>query len=182
MKNRPMSKENQSLDKPAADRPPAGKEPAPKGANGYRKTLNLPDTAFPMRGDLARREPGWVARWQDKGVYKRIRARAAGRPIFELHDGPPFANGDIHIGHAINKILKDMVVKCRNLAGYDARYIPGWDCHGMPIEHQIEKEFGKNLPTHEVQSKSRAYATRQIAQQKKASSGSASWATGTTRT
>ena len=112
-----------------------------------------------MRGDLARREPGWVARWQDQGVYKRIRARAAGRPIFELHDGPPYANGDIHMGHAVNKILKDMIVKTRNLAGFDARYVPGWDCHGMPIEHQIEKQFGKNLPTHEVQSRSRAYAT-----------------------
>ena len=135
--------------------------------SGYRKTLNLPDTPFPMRGDLARREPGWVSRWQDQGVYKRIRKHAAGRPIFELHDGPPYANGDIHMGHAVNKILKDMIVKTRNLAGYDARYIPGWDCHGMPIEHQIEKEFGKNLPTREVQSKSRAYATRQVARQMK---------------
>ena len=108
-----------------------------------------------------------MARWQDQGVYQRIRARAAGRPIFELHDGPPYANGDIHMGHAVNKILKDMIVKTRNLAGYDARYVPGWDCHGMPIEHQIEKQFGKNLPTQEVQARSRAYATEQIAQQMK---------------
>ena len=150
---------------PAADAR-AGRDGAGEGS-GYRKTLNLPDTPFPMRGDLARREPGWVARWQDQGVYKRIRQHAAGRPIFELHDGPPYANGDIHMGHAVNKILKDMIVKSRNLAGFDARYIPGWDCHGMPIEHQIEKEFGKNLPTQEVQAKSRAYATRQIARQMK---------------
>jgi len=144
------------------------KNPAPKDdANGYRKTLNLPDTPFPMRGDLARREPGWVERWQRQSAYQQIRAAARGRPLFVLHDGPPYANGDIHMGHAINKILKDIIVKCRNLAGYDARYVPGWDCHGMPIEHQIEKQFGKNLPTHEVQAKSRAYATAQIAKQKK---------------
>ncbi len=133
----------------------------------YRRTLNLPDTAFPMRGDLARREPQWVNRWQDEGVYRRIRSIARGRPIFELHDGPPYANGDIHMGHAVNKILKDMIVKSRNLAGFDARYVPGWDCHGMPIEHQVEKQFGKNLPTREVQARSRAYATEQVARQMK---------------
>ncbi|MGE0801432.1 MAG: isoleucine--tRNA ligase [Lautropia sp.] len=120
-----------------------------------------------MRGDLAKREPGWVARWQDQGVYRRIRAVAKGRPIFVLHDGPPYANGDIHMGHAINKILKDMIVKSRNLMGFDARYVPGWDCHGMPIEHQIEKKYGKNLPTREVQALSRAYATEQVAKQMK---------------
>ncbi|MBA3478363.1 MAG: isoleucine--tRNA ligase, partial [Lautropia sp.] len=170
-----MPKERNSTAKGAAGAASGGRDgtgrDAKQGAaqedGGYRKTLNLPDTPFPMRGDLARREPGWVARWQDEGVYRRIRAQALGRPIFELHDGPPYANGDIHMGHAVNKILKDMIVKCRNLAGYDARYVPGWDCHGMPIEHQIEKEFGKNLPTQEVQARSRAYATRQIAQQKK---------------
>ncbi|HYF60523.1 MAG TPA: class I tRNA ligase family protein, partial [Burkholderiaceae bacterium] len=133
----------------------------------YRATLNLPDTPFPMRGDLARREPKWVAEWEEKGVYKRIRAFSRGRPVFVLHDGPPYANGDIHIGHAVNKILKDVIVKCRNMAGFDARYVPGWDCHGMPIEIQIEKRFGKSLPAAEVQSKSRAYATEQIARQKK---------------
>jgi len=133
----------------------------------YRATLNLPDTPFPMRGDLAKREPKWVAEWQDSGVYKRIRAYSKGRPLFVLHDGPPYANGDIHIGHAVNKILKDVIVKCRNMAGFDARYVPGWDCHGMPIEIQIEKQFGKSLPPAEVQAKSRAYATEQIARQKK---------------
>jgi isoleucyl-tRNA synthetase len=133
----------------------------------YRATLNLPETPFPMRGDLARREPEWVRRWQDEGVYQRIRAHSRGRPVFVLHDGPPYANGDIHIGHAVNKILKDVIVKCRNMAGYDARYVPGWDCHGMPIEIQIEKQYGKMLPAAEVLSRSRAYATEQIGRQKK---------------
>jgi len=132
----------------------------------YRQTLNLPESAFPMRGDLAKREPGWVKQWQDQGVYIRIRQITAGRPLFVLHDGPPYANGDIHIGHAVNKILKDMIVKSKTLAGFDARYVPGWDCHGMPIEIQIEKKFGKGLPTAEVQAKSRAYAQEQIARQK----------------
>ena len=162
-----MSKQNESPAKRPAPAKPADGNGGAREGSGYRKTLNLPDTPFPMRGDLARREPGWVSRWQDRGVYKRIREAAKGRPIFVLHDGPPYANGDIHMGHAVNKILKDMIVKTRNLAGYDARYVPGWDCHGMPIEHQIEKQFGKNLPTQEVQARSRAYATRQIAQQKK---------------
>jgi isoleucyl-tRNA synthetase len=133
----------------------------------YRATLNLPETPFPMRGDLAKREPGWVRDWQQTGVYRRIRAASRGRPVFVLHDGPPYANGDIHIGHAVNKILKDVIVKCRNMAGYDARYVPGWDCHGMPIEIQIEKQFGKSLAPAEVLAKSRAYATEQIARQKK---------------
>jgi isoleucyl-tRNA synthetase len=145
---------------------PAGGKAVPTGRDdAWRDSLNLPDTRFPMRGDLARREPGWVARWQDQGIYRRIRAAKLGQPIFELHDGPPYANGEIHIGHAVNKILKDIVVKSRNLMGFDARYVPGWDCHGMPIEHQIEKRYGKGLPTQEVQARSRAYATEQIASQ-----------------
>jgi isoleucyl-tRNA synthetase len=133
----------------------------------YKKTLNLPDTPFPMRGDLARREPAWVAEWEENHVYQAIRAASKGRPRFVLHDGPPYANGDIHIGHAVNKILKDMIVKSRNMAGYDAHYVPGWDCHGMPIEIQIEKKYGKNLPVAEMQSKARAYALEQIERQKK---------------
>ena len=135
-------------------------------AAGYRHTLNLPDTPFPMRGNLPKQEPGWVKRWQDEGVYRRIRAVAKGRPLFVLHDGPPYANGVIHMGHAINKILKDIIIKSRGLAGYDAPYVPGWDCHGMPIEHQIEKKFGKDLPTSEVQAKCRAYAGEQVEKQK----------------
>ncbi len=129
--------------------------------------VNMTETAFPMRGDLAKREPQWVAQWQQKQLYQRIRKASAGRPKFILHDGPPYANGDIHIGHAVNKILKDMIVKTRQLDGFDAQYVPGWDCHGMPIEIQIEKQFGKHLPTAEVLAKSRAYATEQVARQKK---------------
>ena len=136
-------------------------------ARDYKSTLNLPDTAFPMRGDLARREPEWIAAWQRRGVYAAIRAASKGRPRFVLHDGPPYANGDIHIGHAVNKILKDAVVKSRTLAGFDAPYVPGWDCHGMPIEVQIEKTYGKELSTAETQRLCRAYAKEQIERQKK---------------
>ncbi|MCC6532961.1 MAG: isoleucine--tRNA ligase [Burkholderiales bacterium] len=132
----------------------------------YKKTLNLPDTAFPMRGDLARREPATLERWQREGLYARIREARRGCPRFILHDGPPYANGDIHIGHAVNKILKDIIVKSRTLMGFDAPYVPGWDCHGMPIEVQIEKDHGKNLPAGETQRLARAYATEQIARQK----------------
>ena len=109
----------------------------------YKNTLNLPDTPFPMRGDLAKREPGWLAQWREKQRYQQIRKAAAGRPKFILHDGPPYANGDIHIGHAVNKILKDIIVKSKTLAGFDAPYVPGWDCHGLPIELQVEKQHGK---------------------------------------
>ncbi|MFO1362123.1 MAG: isoleucine--tRNA ligase [Burkholderiales bacterium] len=132
----------------------------------YKNTLNLLDTPFPMRGDLARREPGWVQAWQDTGLYRRLREVCKGRPRFVLHDGPPYANGAIHIGTAVNKILKDMVVKSRTMAGFDAPYVPGWDCHGMPIEVQIEKKHGKNIPAEQTQRLARAYATEQIAQQK----------------
>jgi isoleucyl-tRNA synthetase len=133
----------------------------------YRKTLNMPDTPFPMRGDLAKREPGWVKDWQDKQLYKKIRAASKGRPRFVLHDGPPYANGDIHIGHAVNKILKDIIVRSRTLAGFDAPYIPGWDCHGLPIEHQIEKTHGKHLPADQARAHCRTYAQEQIERQKK---------------
>jgi hypothetical protein len=133
----------------------------------YKDTLNLPETPFPMRGDLAKREPQWVKEWQEKGVYRRLRAIAKGRPRFVLHDGPPYANGDIHIGTAVNKILKDIIVKSKTLAGFDAPYVPGWDCHGMPIEVQIEKKHGKNLPTEQTLRLCRAFAAEQIERQKK---------------
>ena len=139
--------------------------PRPHRRVDYRKTLNLPDTPFPMRGDLPKREPGWVRQWSDEGVYQRLREARHGQPRFVLHDGPPYANGQLHVGHAANKILKDMIVKARQLAGFDSRYTPGWDCHGLPIENQIEKTFGRGLPRADVQAKSRAYATEQIAQQ-----------------
>ncbi|OYU28848.1 MAG: isoleucine--tRNA ligase [Burkholderiales bacterium PBB2] len=128
----------------------------------YRATLNLPDTPFPMRGDLPKREPGWIKAWEEQGTYQRLREARRGAPKFVLHDGPPYANGQIHIGHAANKILKDMIVKARQLEGLDAAYIPGWDCHGLPIENQIEKTHGRGLPRDEVQAKSRAYAGEQI--------------------
>jgi isoleucyl-tRNA synthetase len=109
----------------------------------YKHTINLPQTQFPMKADLARREPITLAYWDELGIYGRQREVARGRPRFVLHDGPPYANGIIHIGHAVNKILKDMVVKSRFLDGYDAPYVPGWDCHGLPIELQIEKKYGR---------------------------------------
>ncbi|AKJ30500.1 isoleucine--tRNA ligase [Caldimonas brevitalea] len=131
----------------------------------YRATLNLPDTPFPMRGDLPKREPGWVKAWDEQGIYKKLRDARCNAPKFVLHDGPPYANGQIHMGHAVNKILKDMIVKARQLAGFNAVYVPGWDCHGLPIENQIEKTYGRKLTREDVQAKSRAYAAEQIAQQ-----------------
>ncbi len=132
-----------------------------------RKTLNLPDTPFPMRGDLARREPGWIEDWRRRDLYGAIRRAAAGRPRFVLHDGPPYANGDIHIGHAVNKILKDIIVRAKTLAGFDAPYVPGWDCHGLPIEHQIEKLHGKHLPAERARQLCREFAAQQVERQKR---------------
>jgi len=140
-------------------------KPADKAASKY--PVNMTDTPFPMRGDLAKREPQWVKQWQDRKIYEKIRQASKGRPTFILHDGPPYANGDIHLGHAVNKILKDMIIKTRQFDGYDAPYVPGWDCHGMPIEIQVEKLYGKNLPTAEVMAKARAYANEQVERQKK---------------
>ncbi len=133
----------------------------------YKKTLNLTDTPFPMRGDLAKREPQWVADWQNDKLYEQIRAASAGRPRFVLHDGPPYANGDIHIGHAVNKILKDIIIRSKTLAGFDAPYVPGWDCHGLPIEHQIEKLHGKHIAGDKVRELCRAFANEQVERQKK---------------
>lgn len=132
----------------------------------YRSTLNLPDSPFPMRGDLPKREPAWVKTWNEEGLYKKLRDARHGAPLFVLHDGPPYANGKLHIGHALNKILKDMIVKSKQLDGFDAQYIPGWDCHGLPIENAIEKLHGRNLSRDDMQAKSRAFATEQIDQQR----------------
>ncbi|MGI9298060.1 MAG: isoleucine--tRNA ligase [Gammaproteobacteria bacterium] len=134
----------------------------------YSDTLNLFDTAFPMRGDLARREPGMLAAWRDGGLYARVRELAAAqrRPKFVLHDGPPYANGDLHIGHAVNKILKDIIVRSKTLDGYDAPYLPGWDCHGLPIEHQVEKTGGDRGAPDAFRRRCRAFAETQIARQK----------------
>src|SRR5690606_29143906 len=136
----------------------------------YKATLHLPATDFPMRGDLPRREPDILARWESEGLYEKLRAHAKGRPLFVLHDGPPYANGAIHLGHAVNKILKDIIVKSRHLAGFDAPYIPGWDCHGLPIEIAIEKKYGKvgvKLDATEFRQKCREYAQSQIEIQRK---------------
>ena len=138
-------------------------------SNNYKDTLNLPNTDFPMRGNLAQREPEMLARWESEGLYRQIREACAGRPKFILHDGPPYANGEIHIGHAVNKVLKDMIVKSRTLAGFDAPYVPGWDCHGLPIELQVEKRVGK--PGQKVSAAAfreacRDYARQQVERQR----------------
>ena len=135
----------------------------------YKHTLNLPETAFPMRGNLARREPEMLQRWQDMDVYGNLRKQREGRDKFILHDGPPYANGSIHIGHAVNKILKDMIVKSRSFMGYDAPYVPGWDCHGLPIEHKVEQEIGKagvKVDYKTFRQACRDYAARQVEGQK----------------
>jgi isoleucyl-tRNA synthetase len=129
--------------------------------------LNLPETNFPMRGDLAKREPAWLKQWQDKKLYQKIRAARKGATKFILHDGPPYANGDIHIGHAVNKILKDIIVKSKTMAGFDAPYVPGWDCHGLPIELVVEKNHGKNIAPAKFRELCRAYAQEQVEKQKK---------------
>src|SRR5579863_6832558 len=131
----------------------------------YKHTINLPQTHFPMKADLAQREPAMVRRWQERGTYLQLRSIARGRPRFVLHDGPPYANGAIHIGHAVNKILKDIVVKSRSLDGCDAPYIPGWDCHGLPIELQVEKKHGRpgqKLDARAFRAACRSYAQQQI--------------------
>ena len=131
----------------------------------YKHTINLPATRFPMKADLAQREPAMVAAWEERGIYAKLRERARGRPRFVLHDGPPYANGAIHIGHAVNKILKDIIVKARSLEGFDAPYIPGWDCHGLPIELQVEKQHGRaggKLDAAAFRAACRAYAAEQV--------------------
>ena len=136
----------------------------------YKSTINLPSTEFPMKADLARREPQMLQWWDEQGIYAQLRATAKGRPTFILADGPPYANGAIHLGHAINKVLKDIVVKSRTVDGYDAPYVPGWDCHGLPIEHQIEKKRGrdiKRLEPRAFRQACREYAQAQVEQQKK---------------
>ncbi len=136
----------------------------------YKATLHLPATDFPMRGDLPKREPDTLARWESQDLYAQLRENAKGRPLFVLHDGPPYANGAIHLGHAVNKILKDIIVKSKYLAGFDAPYIPGWDCHGLPIEIAIEKKYGKvgvKLDAVEFRQKCREYAESQIEIQRK---------------
>ncbi|HHR6079801.1 TPA: isoleucine--tRNA ligase [Providencia alcalifaciens] len=135
----------------------------------YKNTLNLPETGFPMRGDLAKREPQMLERWYKEGLYQAIRKAKSGKKTFILHDGPPYANGSIHIGHSVNKILKDIIIKSKGLAGFDSPYIPGWDCHGLPIEHKVEQIVGKpgeKVSAAEFRAKCREYAKEQIDGQK----------------
>ena len=135
----------------------------------YKDSLNLPFTEFPMKANLAQREPIMLEKWQKLNLYQKICAKNSGKPKFILHDGPPYANGDLHLGHAINKTLKDIVVKSRSLSGFDAPYIPGWDCHGLPIEHNVEKKKGKagQKITHaEFRQACREYAAKQVEIQK----------------
>ena len=136
----------------------------------YKATLNLPKTSFPMKANLAQREPGMLKEWQETKLYQKIREARNGRDKFILHDGPPYANGDIHIGHAVNKTLKDIVIKSRTLMGYDAPYVPGWDCHGLPIEHNVEKKIGKagvKVDYSTFRRKCRDYAMKQVEGQRK---------------
>jgi isoleucyl-tRNA synthetase len=135
----------------------------------YKATLNLPTTGFAMKANLAQREPDMLKQWQASDLYQQIRAARAGREQFILHDGPPYANGDIHIGHAVNKILKDIIVKSKTLSGFDAPYVPGWDCHGLPIEHNVEKKIGKagdKVDVKTFRNKCREYAAKQVEGQK----------------
>jgi len=131
----------------------------------YKQTLNLPATPFPMKAGLPNREPQTLKHWQDIDLYKKLRENAKGRPLFVLHDGPPYANGDIHIGHAVNKILKDIIIKSKTLSGFDAPYVPGWDCHGLPIELNVEKKVGKpgvKVTAKEFRDACRQYAAKQV--------------------
>jgi len=135
----------------------------------YKSTLNLPATGFPMKANLANREGGFLAEWEQSDLYQQIRDKFKGKPTFVLHDGPPYANGDIHIGHAVNKVLKDIIVKSKTLSGYDAPYVPGWDCHGLPIEHNVEKKKGKvghKISADDFRTACRDYADHQIEKQK----------------
>lgn len=131
----------------------------------YKESLNLPQTDFPMKANLSRREPEILARWEGMGLYHLLREQGKGRPRYILHDGPPYANGNIHLGTALNKILKDMIVKSRQMSGFDAVYVPGWDCHGLPIEHQVDRELGPrkaSMTQVEIRRHCRAYAERFI--------------------
>ena len=131
----------------------------------YKESLNLPRTAFPMKAQLAKREPEILRRWEEMGLYERIREKLKGKDKYILHDGPPYANGHIHMGTALNKILKDIIVKSKAMAGYDSIYVPGWDCHGLPIEHEVEKTLGpekERMSKVEVRRRCREYAQRFI--------------------
>ncbi|MEM6486809.1 MAG: isoleucine--tRNA ligase, partial [Pseudomonadota bacterium] len=157
-----------SAETPAADVADQVTQSEAETAPDYRDTLFLPSTDFPMRAGLPKREPQWLERWARQDVYNRLRASAAGRTPFALHDGPPYANGHLHIGHALNKVLKDFVVRSHQMMGYDSRYVPGWDCHGLPIEWKIEEKYrakGKSkdaVPINELRAECRAFAEQWV--------------------
>ncbi len=135
----------------------------------YKSTLNLPQTKFPMKAGLPKREPVFLKEWLDKDIYRLIRKKSENKPKYILHDGPPYANGDIHIGHALNKTLKDIIVKYKTMQGFDSAYVPGWDCHGLPIEHKLLQELGigkQEIPQEEFRKKAYDYALKYVAIQK----------------
>jgi len=152
--------------------PDASTEGGASPARDYKDTLFLPETAFPMRAGLPKTEPDWLRRWEAIDLYRALRTAAAGKPKYVLHDGPPYANGHLHMGHAFNKILKDLVVRSRQVMGYDSNYVPGWDCHGLPIEWKVEEEFRANnrkkreIPVPEFRAACRAYAEKWVATQR----------------
>ncbi|MBM3774828.1 MAG: class I tRNA ligase family protein, partial [Acidobacteria bacterium] len=130
-----------------------------------KQTLNLPRTSFPMKANLPETEPKLLERWEGEKIYERIRAERAGRPTYILHDGPPYANGRIHLGTAFNKILKDFIVKSKTMAGFDSPYVPGWDCHGLPIEIKVDSELGARkarMPAAEIRAECRKYAQKYV--------------------
>ena len=151
---------------------PAGSRTEGAGGRDWGATLFLPKTDFPMRAGLPDLEPKLLKRWDEIGLYEAIRKQSKGRPKFVLHDGPPYANGNIHIGHALNKILKDLVVKSQQMLGYDSNYVPGWDCHGLPIEWKIEEQYrakGRNkddVPVNEFRQECREFAAKWLAVQR----------------
>ena len=158
-------------------------------APDYKATVFLPQTDFPMKAGLAQKEPAILAKWQAIDLYGQLRRARAGAERFLLHDGPPYANGDIHIGHALNKVLKDLVVRTQSLLGRDAPFVPGWDCHGLPIEWKVEEAYRKakrskdEVPPAEFRAECRAYAAKWVEPcSARSSSGWACWATGTIRT
>src|ERR1700736_1475273 len=135
-----------------------------------KKTVNLPRTDFPMKANLAQMEPKILARWDEEGLYAKIRAARAGQPMYVLHDGPPYANGNIHLGHALNKILKDFIVKLKTMEGYDSPYVPGWDCHGLPIESKVDNQLGSRkskMTTAHIREEGRKYAATYVDLQRK---------------
>src|ERR1700761_2560079 len=130
-----------------------------------KKTLNLPKTDFSMKANLPQNEPKWLERWEKSGIYQKIRESRKGAPTYLLHDGPPYANGAIHEGHALNKCLKDFVVKSKTMAGFDSPYVPGWDCHGLPIEIKVDEQLGRKkleMPAYSVRRACREYAQKYL--------------------